>query len=277
MNRRSVAPVWAALVALAIPIFSQTGKQNKPTATIHIELLGHTAGFFGRYVLESSSTKSSINKRTGWISPAEGAQSVEIAQVPAGRPAHLKAILYAPGCQIKTLDLAVTESRAYEYSFQCKALPEIEITGRLIRLDRLYGYKVRIEAKYVADWAPAFFKYRDGTVTAIPLGGAAFLDSENSFRLPVPDFSKDEIVGSRDRAGELEIWARDQASGRLIAQLRLLPTNRAAKPTRLGGIPVGTNDVSDLEFSPCAANPPEARDRFGFAMRPDAEDACDSL
>src|SRR5208282_4379462 len=76
----------------------------------------------------------------GWVQPRPGVSVCRISTSHDGRPAkRIKALLYAPGCAIQTLDLPVSDSNDQPYSFVCRSLPSVAITGTLTRTDRLYG------------------------------------------------------------------------------------------------------------------------------------------
>jgi hypothetical protein len=210
----------------------------------------------------------------GWVQPHPGVSSYVISTTHEGRAApRIKALLYAPGCAIQTLDLPVSGSNNQQYSFICRPLSSVRIVGALTRTDRLYGREVKLQAKYVARWAQSFLELGDGIVTTIPVGDVAYLSSDGRFRLSVPDFSRDPLAGAPDHPGELQIWARDKTSEDIVAQL--IPAGPQVIKTRMGGLKIQSEYPSETVFAPCAANPPQVHDAIGFAFRPDAFDACD--
>jgi hypothetical protein len=83
-----------------------------------------------------------------------------------------------------------------QYSFICRHLPSVWITGRLTRSGRLYNHEVKLQAKYVARWAQSFFGFGDGIVTSIPIGSVAYVSADGRFRLSVPNLSQDPLAGS---------------------------------------------------------------------------------
>jgi len=209
-----------------------------------------------------------------WVQPRPGVSAYRISTTHDGRPAtRIKALLYAPDCAIQTLDLPVSDSNDQPYSFVCRPLPSVAITGTLTRTDRLYGRGVKLQAKYVARWARSFFEVGDGVVTTIPLGDVAYLSQDGRFRLSVPDLSQDPLAGAPDHPGEFQIWARDKITEDLVAQL--IPRGAQFIKTRMGGLKIVSEYPSEIVFVPCAANPPQVHDAIGFALRPAPVDACD--
>ncbi len=268
--RRPVAGFFRTLVLVAGLCSGQIPQPPaSPSHYVEIKLARGVASesVFIRYLLAGEDFG-------GWVQPHPGVSSYFISTTRAGRPAsRIKALLYAPGCAIQTLDLPVSGSNNQPYSFICRPLPNVRIDGALTRTDRLYGREVKLQAKYVARWAQSFLELGDGIVTTIPVGDVAYLSPDNRFRLSVPDFSQDPLAGTPDHPGELQIWARNKTSEDIVAQL--IPAGPQVIKTRMGGLKIQSEYPSETVFAPCAANPPQVHDAIGFALRPDAYDACD--
>jgi hypothetical protein len=249
-------------------VFSAIGQT--PTATLEIQYTGHSSGFWGRYVICYGRSRIA-----GWTNPQSVGELKRIEGIFSGPKTRIKGILYASGCALQTLDIAIKEGRLYQYSFRCDPVPQTEIRGVTEPVDPLHlGHRLRIEAKYVALWASAFLGYDDGTTTEIPLAGESTVDDQGHFRLSVPDFRKDKLANSPNHAAELRIWARDQDDDRVLAKLRFLSGNYNIQPTRFGGIPLDSIGSSLLEFATCYADPPATRDEFGFNVRGMQENDC---
>jgi hypothetical protein len=211
---------------------------------------------------------------TGWVQPHPGVSSYFISTTHEGRPVtRIKALLYAPGCAIQTLDLPVSDSNNQAYSFICQPLPSVWIAGAVTRMDRFHGREVKLRAKYLVRWAQSFLELGNDIVTTIPVGDAAYPSPDGRFRLSVPDFSQDPLAGAPDHPGELQIWASDKTSDRLVAQLILAGPD--GMKTRMGGLKILSEYPAEMLFAPCVANPTTLHDKVGFAVRPGSSDQCD--
>ena len=111
------------------------GYTARPPHYLEIQLPGgiSSESVFIRYVLPGDTLG-------GWVQQRAGVSSYIIDTMRAGRSAAgIKALLYAPGCAIQTLDVALSDSRNEQRSFICRPLGSISIQGKLVRTDRLYG------------------------------------------------------------------------------------------------------------------------------------------
>jgi hypothetical protein len=193
--------------------------------------------------------------------------SFGISTVADGHAADsMKAILYAPGCEIQTLDLKLTGSDRARYSFICQRVLDLEIHGILARSDRLWRHKVKLQAKYIARWAGSFLGLGDPLITSIPVGQIQPLSADGRFHLLLPDFSQ-----SPGRSGEFRIVATDETNEAVVAML--VPPKSVR--TRMGGLVVQKDYPGELIFTPCAASSARVHDHEGFAIRPDISDSCD--
>jgi hypothetical protein len=192
--------------------------------------------------------------------------SFGISTVADGHPAdRIKAILYAPGCDIQTLDVKLTGSDT-RYSFICQRVVDLEIHGILARPDRLWRHKVKLQARYIARWAGPFLGLGDTLITSIPVGDTVELTADGRFHLLLPDFSQ-----SLGRSGEFRIVATDETNEAVVAML--VPPKSVR--TRMGGLVVSKDYPGELIFAPCAASSARVHDQEGFAIRPDISDSCD--
>jgi hypothetical protein len=243
--------------------------QPTPARTLEIKLPKGvpSESVFIRYVLAGEDFGS-------WVEPRPKVSSYLISTVRGGVPAsRIRALVYAPGCAIRVFDLPLSTSDREEYALICEPSSNLWITGAITRTDRLYGHEVRLQAKYVARWAQAFFGIDRAILTEIPVGVVAEPSVEGRFDLSIPDLLNDPVAGAPDHPGDLQIWARDKVTGAIIAQL--VPTGPATLKTPMGGLKIRSEYPPGMVFAPCAANPPQVHDAIGFARRPARFDACD--
>lgn len=267
--KRGVAGFAGKLILVAAFCSGQTPRPANPSHYIEIKLPPDVVSesMFVRYVLKGQHLG-------GWVQPRPGISSFGISTTMEGRPATgIKAILYAPGCAIQILDLRLSGSDNPQFVFICHPMRKIGIQGALIRSERLYGHRVRLQAKYVARWAQPFLGLDDLIVTSIPVGDLASLRADGRFRLEIPDFSQDPLAGASDHPGEVQIWAKDETSDAIVA--KLIPTDSQFIRARRGGLRIQNEYPAEIVFAPCAARSAQGHDKTGFAMRPDFRDACD--
>jgi hypothetical protein len=202
----------------------------------------------------------------GWVQPRADVSSYVIGTTHEGQTAaRIKAVLYAPGCAIQTIDFPLSNSTNPQYSFLCQPLSSIWITGKLTQTERLSGREVKLQARYIARWAQDFQGLSAAIPLTIPVGDAADLSADNSFQLSVPDLSKDPLAGTSDHPGELQIWAKDKSTGDDVAQA--IPAASASR-TRMGGLKIQSEYPADIVFAPCSLQRPlELINREGFTIR----------
>jgi hypothetical protein len=267
MKRRLIG-FFSGLVLVAAFCSGQTPQPANPSHYVEIKLPPDVLfeSVFVRYVLTGQDFG-------GWVQPHSGISSFGIGSTLEGRPAAgIKAVLYAPGCAIQTLDLLLSGFDHPRYSLICQPLRNIGIQGALVRSDRLYGHKVKLQAKYLARWAQPFLGLDDSIGTSIPVGDVAYPSADGHFRLAIPDLSQDPLAGAPDHPGEIQIWAKDETSEVIVAQL--VPTDPQPMKTRMGGLKVRNEYLSEIVFAPCPTSSAWAHNRIGFDIRPDPGDVC---
>jgi hypothetical protein len=209
----------------------------------------------------------------GWVRPLAGVSSYIISTTREGQSAaRIKAVLYSPGCAIQTLDLPLSNSSNPQYLFICRPLRSLWITGKVTQTERLSGREVKLQARYVARWARSFLGLDAEIPLTIPTGDAAYLSADDSFRISVPDLSRDPLAATPDHPGEIQIWAKDKSTGDDVAQL--IPVGSPAFKTRMGGLKIQDEYPSEPVFVPCGL--PRSLDlirRGGFTIG-DFRDPC---
>jgi hypothetical protein len=263
--RRRVAGFFASLLLCAGACFGQT-----PRHYVEIKLPSEVPSqtFFVRYVLAGQDFG-------GWVDPRSGVSSYVIGTMLGGRPATgIKAILYAPGCAIRTLDLRLSGSDNPQYSFVCHPIPSISIAGTLVKDERLLKSSVQLQAKYAARWAHSFLGLSDVILTTIPIGDASNVTADGRFRIVIPDLSQDPLAAAPDHPGEIQIWAKDQTAESILAQLTVKVPQ--SLKTRMGGLKVRNEYPAEIVFAPCGVDGSSYfHDRMGFAIREEPNNFCD--
>jgi hypothetical protein len=258
------------LLFLGVPICSsQTappagGAGDYVTITLPVGVRSET--IFVRYVLDEDFG--------GWLQPREGVSSYFISTSRQGPPANrFRAMVYAPGCMIQTIDLPILRPAVPQFSFVCQPLPNVTLTGSLIKPVRLDGREVNIQVKYVARWAQRFLGLDDRIITDIPLGGTQPASAHGAFPLIVPDLSEDPLAGTPDHPGEFQILGRDPGSGKIVALI--IPITQSLR-TRMGGLQIRKQYPEPIKFAPCSGphSGLQPHDEFGFTLRPDPFDPC---
>ena len=221
---------------------------------------------FIRYILDG-------DELGGWVEQRPNVISYLIETTRVGRPAlRIKAILYAAGCAIQTLDLPLSGLNNDHYIFVCQALRNVPIAGVVSGPNPFFGHEVTLHATYVARWAQPFMRPADALMTTIPVGDEVLTSTDGRFLLTVPDLVHDPLAGAPDHAGEFQIWARDRSSGALIAEL--VPSGPPELKMRMGGLKIQTQYPAEVVFTACGANQRRRRDAEGFAIRSDPSDPC---
>jgi len=232
-------------VILMLVLTAGVGWSQVPAHYIAIDLPSEvrSESVFIRYILAGEEIG-------GWVQarPGVSAYIISTARGESSAPG-IKAVLYAPGCAIQTLDIPLSNSNNPRFAFLCRPLGSVGIAGRLVQPERLTGHEVIIQAKYIARWAQQFLGIGD-ILVSIPVGDAASLSADYRFRMAVPDFSRDPLAGAPDYPGEIQVSAKDKTNGDEVAQLLLdgSPTYR----TRMGGLKIQREYPAETVFVPCS-------------------------
>lgn len=209
----------------------------------------------------------------GWVEAHAGVSAYIISTSHDGQTAaRIRAILYAPGCAIQTLDIPLSNSNNPDYTLDCRPLPNVGVAGKVTQTARLAGRDVKLQARYLARWAPAFLGTDALIPLTIPVGDVADLRADGSFQISVPDLSRDPEAGAQNHSGELQVWAKDKATGDDVAQL--IPIAPQSIRSRSGGMKLGSEFPPNTVFAPCALPRPRVLlNREGFSSR-EFDDPC---
>ena len=244
--------------------------QDRPARSIEISLPTgvNSETVYIRYVLAGGSFGGLVQARPGVSSYFVSTMAGERAAT------GIKALLYAPGCALQTLDLSLSGTDTPQYPFTCKPIPAVSISGKVAHPDRLYSHGATLQARYIARWAAGFLGIDDSFAPIIPVGEASKLSADGSFQISLPDFSAPAGTPAEnmDHSEEFQIWAKDKVSGNLAALL--IPQGHQSIVTRMGGLKILSAYPSDIVFAPCDINSAQTHDAEGFALRPDIANTC---
>ena len=178
----AVSTVTLLLSALLTTSFA-AGQPPPHYISIHIPDGVRSENVFIRYILAGEDIG-------GWVQPRADVSSYVIGTTHEDQTAaRIKAIIYAPGCAIQTIDLPLSDSTNPQYSFLCQPLSSVRITGTLTQTERLQGREVTLQARYIARWVQDFLGLSAAIPLTIPVGDAADLSADKSFQLSAPDLS----------------------------------------------------------------------------------------
>lgn len=249
---RRQASAYLLLPALTAALCSsqqiQPGARPEHYIAIGIPDSVSSESVFIRYILAGE-------KLGGWVEAHAGVSTYIIGTSREGQSAaRIKAILYAPGCAIQTLDLPLSNSNNPDYTFVCRPLTNVRVIGTVTQSMWLRGRGVRLQARYIARWAQEFLGTDAPIPLTIPVGDVADLPADGSFQLSVPDLSRDPLAAAPDHPGEFQIRAQDKATGEDVAQLT--PSSPRNLRTRTGGLKLESEYPPNTVFAACALRRP---------------------
>ena len=129
----------------------------------------------------------------------------------------LKAILWAPGCQIQLVSSELVTDFARDALCECHPLPTVTLHGAFSPPPAAAG-PLLIEVHYQAIWDHGFFPIGDGPVTDLQLASAPFA-SDGRFTIDIPDFSNDPVTKEKLQSASLKLLVLDANTGNLVAIL----------------------------------------------------------
>lgn len=196
---------------------------------------------FIRYILDGEALGGLVHARAGVtnyiISTTRGAHAA----------ARFRALLYAPGCGIQTVDLSLSDANNPQTDFLCRPPGEVTLRGRITQAERLQGREVKVQARYLARWVKSFLG-NEQILVAIPLGDAAETRTDGRFEIVIPDLARDAVAGAPDRQGVIQIWAVDKTTGQDVVRLSAVETTNE---TWMGGLKVQVQYSGETVFAPC--------------------------
>lgn len=203
MWRCSTLALWTVLCWGSIPGAAESFTIRSATAPGRTEVRYFLTGAFGGY--------------GGCVQDPDKDGAYRIPLEQKGKPAeNLKAILYAPSCQIDLLSVDLLSDRARSTTFECRELPTITLQGRISPPPAGAG-PLEVAISYVAFWDHEFFGIQDGMVQSFSIGKAP-LAADGRFQVQIPDFSKDRVTNQMQDAF-LGVVVEGRPNGSVVEQV----------------------------------------------------------
>ena len=145
--------------------------RNIPSETVQISY--HSIGPFGGY--------------GGYTAHQSGVTSYQIPAVVDGKAAtEIRAIVYSPGCAIKTFVIPVNRQPLLWREFECQRVDTVRLVGRIEPNVLARQANAELIATYMARWSHGFFGIVDGAITQFELAKVApTADGNFDVELPV--------------------------------------------------------------------------------------------
>jgi hypothetical protein len=147
-----------------------------------------------------------------------GLHFVEIAASLEGKPAtEIRMIVYAPGCEIQTFAIHLTDSSRVNQDFQCQPVRSAMLWGEIVPEELVRDENTELIVTYMAFGAHQFFGIVDGPVTGFRLATVP-PNPNGTFLVEVPQFSADSGRSSSQRGASLFLMLRDSKTWNPIAE-----------------------------------------------------------
>ena len=232
-----------ALMDLALSLVEAGQGQEKEPATFEIrlpseirsELVQASYCLTGPFGISCDLLKAEPERNSYLIDTSVNHQAAET----------LKAVLYAPGCQIVTLAVPSLSESNGTAEVSCDDLPPMTFNGRVELPEAFRRQPYDVEIIYVAYWAHGFFGIGDGPVTTLHLAKVT-PDEGGAFRVSLPNFTKDRVTQSFHREAGLRFIARERETGNIVSFLA--PANVQGTDTR--DLPIKLKYPSEVVFKP---------------------------
>ena len=247
--RQSTIPAFSVSVLMGLLLFSVNagrGQGETPPFEIRLPSEVRSEQVQVRYFLTGP-----FGANGGFLK-AEPERSSYLIETSVNHQAaeSLKAILYAPGCQIVTLSIASLSEAEKGADVTCEDLPPMTFNGRVDLPEALRGRPYEIEIVYLAYWAHSFFRIEDGPVTSFTLARVQ-PDDGGAFHAELPNFNKDAMTASYRRDAGLQFIARELGTGNIVAILA--PFNVKGNDPR--ALPIKPKYPAEVLFKPAAESP----------------------
>ena len=118
----------------------------------------------------------------GWVQPRPNVSAYVISTARGDSSvAGIKAVLYAPGCAIQTLDIPLSDSNNPRFAFLCRPLGGVGIAlAGSHNPNASPGMKSNCKPDILPGWAQPFLGLGD-ILVSIPVGDVAYLSADDHF------------------------------------------------------------------------------------------------
>jgi hypothetical protein len=132
-----------------------------------------------------------------------GVHSYHIPAVVEGKAAtEIRMIIYAPGCEIQTFVIPLTQDSKVSQEFLCQPVETVKLSGKIAPEELVRGNNAELVVTYMAYWAHGFHGISDGFVTRFPLATVS-PDANGTFQIDLPYFRADAEAPSTTAKSEL--------------------------------------------------------------------------
>ncbi|MGB7280663.1 MAG: hypothetical protein WBE13_00270 [Candidatus Acidiferrum sp.] len=131
----------------------------------------------------------------------------------------LKAVLYAPDCQIQTISVLDLSTSSREGEFHCTPLGETGFQGKFSRGPMTLDRKMEVEIRYLGFWGHRFFGIADGFVLSFDITKSS-VGPDGSFEAHLPDFAENSAASPQMNDAAFWVLLKDPDSGNLLAELK---------------------------------------------------------
>jgi hypothetical protein len=137
--------------------------------------------------------------------------------------ARIRALIWAPGCEFRTYDIAIQESPSRQIAYECALLTKTTLTGRIREASLVSERPYELEISYSAFWRCDFFGLGDCLTTQLPIATVTPA-ADGRFQTELPDFSRDPVIakfrGPDDRIENFQMILRNPKTLNPLAELQ---------------------------------------------------------
>jgi hypothetical protein len=146
-----------------------------------------------------------------------GVHSYHIPAVVEGKAAtEIRMIIYAPGCEIQTFVIPLTQDSKVSQEFLCQPVETVKLSGKIAPEELVRGNNAELVVTYMAYWAHGFHGISDGFVTRFPLATVS-PDANGTFQIDLPYFRADAEAPSSQPRASFWLTLRDAKTWNHIA------------------------------------------------------------